>query len=218
MSKTLSMLFMHRLAPASLADPTTNLAADRRLAERIAGGDEAAFDELVERHFARVAGIAGRFFRQPDAAEEIHQEVFLKAFISIGSYRGEVPLEHWLSRIAVNACYDALRRSRRRPETPIESVADPAADSPGPDAEAGDGASFWRQEQARIAADEMLAMLQPAERLVLTLMVLEDRSAADVADLTGWSVVNVKVRAFRARRKLKAMLAPAEKRVGRKRS
>lgn len=218
MGETLSMLFMHRMAPASLADPTTNLVADRRLAERIAGGDEAAFDELVERHFARVSGIAGKFFRQPDAAEEIHQEVFLKAFVSIGSYRGEVPLEHWLSRIAVNACYDALRRSRRRPEKPIESVADSTSDSPGPDAEAGDGASFWRQEQARIAADEMLAMLQPAERLVLTLMVLEDRSAADVADLTGWSVVNVKVRAFRARQKLKALLAPAEKRVGRKRS
>lgn len=215
MSQTLSMLFRHRTAPASEADLQTTLVEDRQLAERISSRDEAAFDELVERHFARVARIAGRFFRQPDAAEEIHQEVFLKAFTSIGSYRGEVPLEHWLSRIAVNACYDALRRSRRRPETHLEAVTDPAASSPPPETEANDGTSFWRREQARIAADEMLAMLQPAERLVLTLMVLEDRSAAEVADLTGWSVVNVKVRAFRARGKLKALLNPGGGRQGR---
>ena len=215
MSQTLSMLFRHRMAPASFADPKTTLVADRRLAERIAGGDEAAFDELVERHFAHVARIAGRFFRQPDAAEEIHQEVFLKAFTSIGTYRGEVPLEHWLARIAVNACYDALRRNRRRPEAPMGPVPDSSADSRSSESEADDGASFWRREQARIAADEMLAMLAPAERLVLTLMVLEDRTAAEVADLTGWSVVNVKVLAFRARGKLKALLAPGAKRQGR---
>lgn len=216
MSQTLSMLFRHRTAPASQADLKTTMVADRRLADRIAGRDEAAFDELVERHFARVAGIAGRFFRQPDAAEEIHQEVFLKAFTSIASYRGEVPLEHWLTRIAVNACYDALRRSRRRPETPIEAFPDPTVDSMVHETEANDGASFWRREQARIAADEMLAMLRPAERLVLTLMVLEDRTAAEVADLTGWSIVNVKVRAFRARGKLKALLVPADGQPGRK--
>lgn len=197
------MLRSHRLAPASQPDPTTSLVADRQLAERIATGDEVAFAELVECHFAHVARIAGRFFRQHDAAEEIHQEVFLKAFSSIVSYRGEVPLRHWLSRITVNACYDALRRNRRRPE----SLSVPAAEhADGTALEAHDDAAFWRREQARIAADEMLAMLEPAERLVLTLLVLEDRSVADVADLTGWSVVNVKVRAYRARRKLKKLL------------
>lgn len=215
MSQTLIMLFRHLTAPAGQTDPATTLVADRRLAERIAGGDEAAFDELVERHFARVARIAGRFFRQPDAAEEIHQDTFLKAFTSIASYRGEVPLEHWLSRIAVNACYDALRRARRRPESRGQVALDSAVDEAAP-VEVSDEAVFWRQEQARIVADEALALLQPAERLVLTLMVLEERTASEVADLTGWSVVNVKVRAFRARGKLKSLLAPGGQLNGRK--
>lgn len=214
MSHTLRMQFTYRTATASLADSSTTLVADRRLAERISGGDEQAFDELVRRHFGRVARIAGRFFAQQDAAEEIHQETFLKAFVSIASYRGDVPLEHWLSRIAVNACYDALRRSRRRPTIAVESRAvsgDDAVASVDP----SDDAAFCRREHARIAANELLAMLAPGERLVLTLMVLEDRSVAEVAALTGWSVVNVKVRAFRARRRLKALLVKSEAKKGR---
>lgn len=193
------MVIRHRTEPASKADPLTQSVADRQLAARILDGVDGAFDELVARHFAHVARIAGRFFRRQEAAEEIHQEVFLKAFTSLRSYRGDVPLEHWLAKIAVNACYDALRRAKRRPESPIDGEVNDLA--------ATDPSGFWRREHARIAADEMLALLAPAERLVLTLMILEDRTAAEVADLTGWTVVNVKVRAFRARGKLKAMLA-----------
>lgn len=208
MSHTLIMLFQHRMAPASQADPTNELVADRRLAERICSGDDGAFDEFVDRHFARVARIAGRFFRQPDQAEEIHQEVFLKAFTSMRTYRGDVPLEHWLSRIATNACYDALRRRKRRPEASLEGV---LGDATGVLERLRAGEledAFWQREEARLVADELLSRLQPAERLVLTLMVLEDMSARDVAGVTGWSIVNVKVRAHRARQKLKAIFAP----------
>lgn len=191
---------------------TERLAGDRALARRICGGDDAAFEAFVREHFARVSRIAGRFFRHPDVVEEIGQEVFVKAFLAMASYRAEMPLEHWVSRIAVNACYDQLRRKQRRPETAVSQLADDPAEfyarlrAPASSAEG----TFWQREEARVCAEEMLAMLAPPERLVLTLMILEDLSVAEVAAVTGWSAANVKVRAFRARGRLRKLLGRAE--------
>ena len=190
-----------------------DLAADRGLAGRIVGGDELAFEELVNRHYAQVARITGRFFRRPDIAEEVNQEVFVKAFTAMASYRAEMPLAHWLSRVAVNACYDQLRRARRRPETPISQLVDEPADFFDRlyTREADPAGGYWAREESRLCAEQLLDMLAPAERLVLTLMVLDDLSAAEVAKVTGWSVANVKVRAFRARGRLRKLLEAREK-------
>jgi RNA polymerase sigma-70 factor (ECF subfamily) len=188
-----------------------DLADDQRLARSIAAGSEEAFEALVARHHRRLAGIAGRFFRRPETVEEILQDVFVKAFVGMARYRGEMPLEHWLSRIAVNACYDQLRRQKSRPETPMSQLGNETGTDSGffdrltARSSAGDDA-FWRRENARLTAESMLALLSPAERLVLTLMVLEELSVAEVARMTGWSQANVKVRAFRARVRLRKRL------------
>jgi RNA polymerase sigma-70 factor, ECF subfamily len=203
-------------AVADDADRRQDIAADRTLANRILGGDESAFEDLVDRHYGRVSRIAGRFFRQPDTIEEIAQEVFVKAFLSMSTYRAEMPVEHWLSRIAVNACYDQLRRRKRRPETPVSQVTDDSVEfyarlgAPAGSAES----AYWAREEARLCAEQLLALLSPPERLVLTLMVLEDLSVAEVADLTGWSTANVKIRAFRARARLRKILETARKTHG----
>jgi len=183
-------------------------AADRELARRALGGDEEAFADLVNRHAPGVTRIAGRFFRRREVVEEIVQDVFVKAFTSLDSYRGDVPLAHWLSRITVNACYDQLRRKKARPEVSVSEIAE---DAPGFLAqlrapEGSDAAAFWEREEARLTAERLLAMLAPPERLVLTLMVLEDLPVAEVSRLTGWSQSNVKIRAFRARHKLRKLL------------
>jgi RNA polymerase sigma-70 factor (ECF subfamily) len=169
---------------------------DARLVARALDGDDAAFAELARRSYPRVARIAGRFFRQPDVVEEIAQEVYVKAFVALGSWQGQVPLERWLARIAVNACYDELRRRRRTGPVSSTLVENRVGD---PD--------LWEREETRLWAEEVLARLPAAERLVLTLTVLEDLSVAEVAEITGWSKVNVKVRAFRARRRLRQLLA-----------
>ncbi len=169
---------------------------DVRLVRRIRDGDQAAFEELVGRTYPRVARIAGRFFRQADAIDDIAQEVFVKAYVGLGSWEARVPLEHWLTRIAVNACYDELRRRKRTT----------APEGRTPAAELSDDPHVWEREETRLWATQVLAQLPAAERLVLTLTVLEDLSVAEVAELTGWSRVNVKVRAFRARRRLKRLL------------
>jgi RNA polymerase sigma-70 factor (ECF subfamily) len=193
-----------------------DLTTDRQLAARILDGDEVAFEELVDRHYGRVSRIAGRFFRRKDAVEEIAQEVFVKAFVSMSTYRAEMPLEHWLCRITVNACYDQLRRKRRRPEAVVSQIVDDPADfyarlaAPAGSPES----AYWAREEARLCAEQLLALLTPPERLVLTLMVLEDLSVAEVADLTGWSTANVKIRAFRARGRLRKLIEQATKTGG----
>jgi len=181
---------------------------DRALARRIAGGDGDAFEHLVRRHHPHVARIAGRFFRRPEIVEEIVQEAFVKALTGIAGYRGEMPLSHWLARITVNVCYDQLRRQKARPEISAPGQPDDAvgfferlaAPEGSPDAR------FWEREESRLLSEQLLARLSPAERLVLTLTVLEELSTSEVAQRTGWSTANVKIRAFRARAKLRGMM------------
>lgn len=181
------------------------LAEDRLLAGRILEGEEGAFEVLVKRCHKQVARISGRFFRRPEIVEELTQEIFVKAFIGMKGYRAEMPLEHWISRIAVNVCYDQLRRKRQRPETVISQM----VEEPGEfydRLQMEDAGNYWERENVRLYAEQLLAKLSPEERIVLTLMVLEDLPVADVARLTGWSVANVKIRAFRARARLRKLV------------
>lgn len=182
--------------PRDVCGPATE-ASDGSLAASAAAGSGEAFDELVRRHQPRLLRLAGRFFRRPELIEEVVQEAFLKAYTSLDGFRGDRPFGHWLTRIAVNASYDQLRRQRARPETALDeaSVLELLASPDGSESEV-----------ARITAGQLLARLSPEERLVLTLTVLEDLPVKDVAGLTGWSIPNVKVRAFRARRKLRRAL------------
>lgn len=188
-----------------------DLEHDRRLAARIGTGDEAAFEELVEQRYPQVVRIVGRFFRQRERIEDVVQEVFVRVYTAIAAYRGEVPVEHWIAKIAVNACYDELRRTRSHPERPfvefgaeistfLENLAAPGA---------GDAAGVRQREEERLLAEQLLAGLPPAERLVLTLTVLEGMSTAEAAAVTGWSKANVKIRAFRARRRIRALFSEA---------
>jgi len=182
-----------------------HLAGDRLLASRVVAGDDDAFAEVVRSHHALVVRIAGRFFRHADVIEDVEQEVFVKAHGAFAGYRGEVPIGHWLSRITVNACYDQLRRRRSRPEVAFSQLG-PGGDDAPPFA-GDDGMRHWRDEEARIDAENLLGRVSAADRTVLTLLVLEGLTVAEVAGLTGWSVANVKIRAFRARNRIRALLA-----------
>lgn len=162
-------------------------------------GDEGAFTELVVRHRRDVLRIAWRFARNNAELDDLGQEIFIRAFESLASYRGDAPFGHWLSRVAVHACYDFLRR-RRREEGNISLDAmpfppvDPSTETDRP------------AEQARLILEGAMAQLKPDQRLVITLFELEDRTIREVAALTGWSETGVKVRAFRARKALKRIL------------
>jgi RNA polymerase sigma-70 factor (ECF subfamily) len=183
------------------------VARDRELAARIVSGDGDALEVLVKAHQERLSRIVGRFFRRHEIVEEILQEVFVKAWQAMADYRGEMPLVHWLSRIAVNACYDHLRRKQARPETTVSQLVDEEEDFWERLGASDEGSGYWEREESRLLSEQLLSRLKPAERLVLTLMVLEDLSVAEVSKLTGWSQANVKIRAFRARGRMRGLLA-----------
>lgn len=170
---------------------------DEALVTSVLAGDDHAFAELARRHKRRIFGMAARFFDNSADREDLVQEVFLKAWRSLRSYRARAPFEHWLSRIAIRCCYDALRRSARQPPAaPLEA----ATATPFP---SGDADPLGR------ACDLIaygMARLSPPERLVLTLLELEGHTVREVSHATGWSEANVKVRAFRARAALKHIL------------
>lgn len=187
--------------------------ADDSLVQLSREGNEAAFEQIFERHKKQVARIAGRFFNRREKIEEIVQEVFTKLYFALDDYSSErgSSFSAWLSRIAINSCYDELRRMRRRPEDAIDDITDQEAGFLKSRLREGGGfASAERNAEStaisRDLARKLLARLSPDDRLVLTLLNVEELPATEIADLTGWSVSKVKVRAHRARAALRSVL------------
>jgi len=137
--------------------------------------------------------------------EEAAQEVFLKAYTQLGSFEGRGSLEGWLTRIATNTCLNMVRSSKRRPELTVSDLTD---DEEGwlNQQFAGDGREQASVENSLVAADladRLLAVLPPEDQQALLMIDGEDASIKEVAEATGWSESKVKVRAFRARKKLR---------------
>ncbi len=169
-------------------------------------GDAASFEPLVQKYSPRVFATARRYARRESEIEDIAQEVWLKAFSKLASFRGEAPFEHWLMRMTVRTCYDFLRGHQRNRESAFSELSEPETDwlerfvaDPGSAAEDADA--------AKLLVGRVLEKLSPSARLVITLLEIEDRSVKEIAGLTGWSVPLVKVRAFRARGEMRKIMA-----------
>jgi RNA polymerase sigma-70 factor (ECF subfamily) len=176
---------------------------DIDLARHAQDGDESAFAEIVRRYSPRVFSVASRFFRQRSLVEEAAQEVFLKAFTQLGSFEGRGSLEGWLTRIATNTCLNMLRGSKRRPELTVSDLSEEE--------------DRWLEQQmaeieqpsvennlvAADLADRLLSVLSPEDKQALLMIDGEQASIKEVAEATGWSESKVKVRAFRARKKIR---------------
>jgi RNA polymerase sigma-70 factor (ECF subfamily) len=173
-------------------------------------GDTARFEVLIQKYLPRVFATARRYARRDDEVEDIVQEVWLKAFQKLGSFRGEAPFEHWLMRLTVRTCYDFLRSHRRNRETTFSQLTEPENDWLDRFVAQPEAASE-NADAARQLIERLLAELSPAARLVITLLEIEDRSVKEIAELTGWSVTLVKVRAFRARAEMRKGLAKIAK-------
>jgi RNA polymerase sigma-70 factor, ECF subfamily len=182
--------------------------AERGDAEWIAAvlqGDPAAFEPLIVKHQPRVFATVRRYARREHEVEDIVQEVFLKAYQKLGSFRAEAPFEHWLLRLTVRTCYDFLRVHHRNREFSFTDLSD--EESNWLDRFASQPAAVSENAAAaREVVERVLERLSPAARLVLTLLELEDRSVKEIAALTGWSQTLVKVRAFRARAEMRKCL------------
>ncbi|HEX8844412.1 MAG TPA: sigma-70 family RNA polymerase sigma factor [Pyrinomonadaceae bacterium] len=190
----------------ALVPPSVEL-SDTELVTRARAGDEEAFEELFNRHRRRVALISSRFFRQPEQIEEVVQESFTKAYFALSDFSNqqEASFAAWIARIAYNACYDELRRSKRRPESALGEVSEDEAAWLKTSLTTGES----DMEAAAIARDlagKLLARLSAEDRLVLVMLDVEGMSVAEIAKLLGWSASKVKVRAHRARASLRRVL------------
>jgi RNA polymerase sigma-70 factor, ECF subfamily len=179
--------------------------SDAELIAAVLRGETPSFELLVKRYQPRIFATARRYARRESEVEDIVQEIFIKAFQKLGSYRAEAPFEHWLMRLAVRTCYDFLRGHQRNRETSFTDISVRDTD--------------WLEQfvvepstsrenaiAARELVDKILEQLTPAARLVITLLEIEERSVKEIAALTGWSIPLVKVRAFRARAEMRKCL------------
>jgi RNA polymerase sigma-70 factor (ECF subfamily) len=178
---------------------------DSELIAAVLKGDAASFEPLIQKYQPRVFATARRYARRESEVEDIVQEVFIKAFQKLASFRGEAPFEHWLMRLTVRTCYDFLRGHQRNRETAFVDMSEQETDwlerfNANP-VETDDHAAA-----ARELIEKILSQLSPEARLIITLLEIEDRSIKEIAELTGWSVPLVKVRAFRARAQMKKCL------------
>jgi RNA polymerase sigma-70 factor, ECF subfamily len=183
---------------------------EAQLIAAVLGGDAASFEPLVEKYSPRVFATARRYARRESEIEDIVQEVWLKAYDKLSSFRAEAPFEHWLMRLAVRTCYDFLRRHQRNRETAFSELTETDGDwldrfVTGPET------GTDHAEAARQLVGCVLEQLSPPARLVITLLEIEERSVKEISKLTGWSIPLVKVRAFRARREMRRILSKMAK-------
>jgi RNA polymerase sigma-70 factor (ECF subfamily) len=161
-------------------------------------GDGEAYRRLVVRYQARIAGQMRRFSQDPVALEELLQEVFVEAYLSLKSFRGEAPFLHWLRRVATRTGYRYWKTQARRRERETELPEHLPELPPDPGAlthfEAGD------------VLFHLFEKLAPDDRLALTLFYFDDCGTKEIAEQTGWSRTSVKVRLHRARNRLKVFL------------
>lgn len=188
---------------------------DLDLARQAQDGDESAFAEIVRRYSPRVFSTASRFFRQRSLVEEAAQEVFLKAFTQLGSFEGRGSLEGWLTRIATNTCLNMIRGSKRRPELTVSDLSEEEDEWLEQQLSDPEQSSVENSLVAADLADRLLSVLPPEDQQALLMIDGEQASIKEVAEATGWSESKVKVRAFRARKKVREAM---EKLLGTKRT
>jgi RNA polymerase sigma factor (sigma-70 family) len=172
---------------------------------RVAEGDEDAARELVARCHPLVQNLVRAHRATHLGEDDLLQEVFIKMFAMLPRYEAREGrlFEHWLARLAVRTCRDALRSEvRRAANVPLSQGAHEWLGSLASEREPAVEDAL----AARELVEALLAELPPQDRLVLTLLDLEQRSTAEIAALTGWSRALVKVRAFRARMRLRAVV------------
>jgi len=177
------------------------------LVEAALRNDDEAARGLVRRLHPLVAKLVRAHRPRRTAEEDLCQMIFIKVFQKLSQFSGKVPLEHWVSRIAVNTCLNQIEAEKARPElryadlseeeqAVVENLATSAREL-APD----------ERLASRQLVEHILGLLKPAERLAIDLLYLQGRSVEEIRKITGWSVALIKVRAFRARQKMKDQLA-----------
>jgi RNA polymerase sigma-70 factor (ECF subfamily) len=176
-------------------------------------GDQQSAEELIAHLYPVIARIVRTHLSRRDAEEDLIQEVLMKTFSRLHQYKGEAPLSHWVSRLAVTVCVDRLRAHRIRPEvrwtdlTPEDNEVFNLAAMESRTKDAG------VVIQAHDLVDKLLSALPAQDRSLILMVDLEGRSLDEISELTGWGVSKVKMRLFRIRSQLRRSMEKLEKKI-----
>lgn len=179
--------------------------------ERVRARDQGAARQLVAELYPQVIRIVRSHLPRRVAEEDLAQDIFLKMFTRLDQYQGNVPFPHWVSRIAVTTCIDQLRAQKRRPEFRWADLPEEQAEvldnvlTDSRDTAPGDAMA------ARELVNRLLGQLKPEDQMVIRLLDLEQKTLAEISALSGWNQTLIKVRAFRARRKLQKLFQELKK-------
>ncbi len=196
--------FRGELAAGLLSNSAVEVPDKELIAEVLAGQAE-SFEPLVVKYQPRVFALARRYARREDEVADIAQTVFIKAFQKLSSYRGDAPFEHWLMRMATFTCYDFLRKHQRNREYHASDLSDEENDWLENVGEELTGETD--RNAAKALVERLLEGLKPEDRHIIVLLEMEGKSVKEIAEITELSESNVKVKAYRARDKMRKLLA-----------
>ncbi|MFM2178769.1 MAG: hypothetical protein RL015_2867 [Verrucomicrobiota bacterium] len=175
--------------------------------QRVRAGDMASAGRLIQHLHPLVRRWVRNHLPRRESEEDLMQEVFLKLLQKLESYqpRVGVPFEHWVSRLTVRTCLDALRAEKARPEWRRADLSEGETEWLDYMLQRQTETPYTPDSEAKAIVTRLLAQLSPPDRLVLTLLDLEERSTQEIAQMTGWTRPMVKMRAMRARHKLRVI-------------
>lgn len=178
--------------------------ADERLVQMTLAGDETAYAEIFERYKRPMTRVVGRYFRERSEIEEFVQQAFTKAYFSLRKFRGgeDRSFAAWMTRIAINVCYDEFRRRGRKAESLFSEMSNEENDYLETVAD-GRKAAADRSLVASQLAEKVLSSLDAKDRMAMTLVYSEDYSLNEVADAIGITTSNLKSRLFRCRNQIR---------------
>ena len=183
---------------------------EQHVVRQVLAGANERFEILIREYQSRIFATARKYARRESEIEDIVQEVFIRAYQKLSTYRAEAPFEHWLMRLAVRVCYDFLRSHQKNRESSFTDITDDNCSfleryvsDPHPDAE--------RHAAIRTLIYRILEQLSPRSRQVIVMQELEGKSIKEISSLTGCSISLVKVRAFRARKEMRKIIEKMDK-------
>jgi RNA polymerase sigma-70 factor, ECF subfamily len=188
----------HRLRhPAAILAEPLDRSDERELLSRVQAGDAAAFDQLVRRNLPRARLMAGRLMQNPEDADDLVQDAFLRALERIGTFDISRPFEPWFTRILVNRARDLHRKQRVRGTEFHDPETIPGGARPDKEVE---------RSELRSSLAEALESLPERQRLIVTLFDIDGRSTEEIAGMFNVSQVTIRWHLHQARRALRAVL------------
>jgi len=190
----------------------TDAPIDTEIIRQVLSGDVNAFETLIARYQSHVFAIVRRHVPR-DMADDMAQDAFIRAYQGLSGFTGKSGFKSWLSGIAIRTCYDFWRKAYRMKEVPVSQLTD-AHREWLENAISDDAAAIFdkngRQSEALEILDWAMGQLSAEDRMIVNLIYFEGLSHKEAGALLEWSIPNVKIRSWRARKKLHKIFMEAQ--------